>query len=153
MFLIHGVWAGRDSPIWGVWTAPAAFKTIPQGGGLRPIFCIIVQAPECTLRFLIHGFWFLPGIVEFSCLGGPRGLRNHSKRWGAKHPTCLKGFPGPSCGSRGGGNPLGCGVRATSEVGGSRDGAPVTEAGGLGQRWGSCLLEHACWGSRTLGQV
>ena len=98
-------------------------------------------------------FWFLPGIVEFCCLGGPRGLRNHSRRWGAKHPTCLKGFPGPNGGSRGGGNPLGSGGRATSEVGGSRDGAPVTEAGGLGQGWGSCLLEHACWGSRTLGQV
>ncbi len=35
-FLIHGVWAGRKSSIFGVWAAPAAPKTIPKGGGLRP---------------------------------------------------------------------------------------------------------------------
>ncbi len=35
-FLLHGFWAGRRSVIFGVWAAPAAPKTIPEGGGLRP---------------------------------------------------------------------------------------------------------------------
>ncbi len=35
-FLIHGCWAGWESPIVGVWAAPAAPKTISKGGGLRP---------------------------------------------------------------------------------------------------------------------
>ncbi len=36
VFLIYGFWAGRQSPIFEVWAAPAATKTIPEGGGLRP---------------------------------------------------------------------------------------------------------------------
>ena len=35
-FFIHGFWAGRKSPILGVWAAPAAAKTIPEGGGASP---------------------------------------------------------------------------------------------------------------------
>jgi hypothetical protein len=35
-FSFHGFWAGRESLIFGVWAAPAAPKTIPKGGGLRP---------------------------------------------------------------------------------------------------------------------
>ncbi len=36
-FLIHGFWAGQKSSILGVWAALAAPKTIPKGGGLRPL--------------------------------------------------------------------------------------------------------------------
>ncbi len=35
-FLIHGFWAGRRSPIFGVWAAPAAPQTFPKRGGLSP---------------------------------------------------------------------------------------------------------------------
>ncbi len=35
-FLIHSFWAGWESPIFGVWAAPADPKTIPEGWGLRP---------------------------------------------------------------------------------------------------------------------
>ncbi len=35
-FLIHDFWAGRKSSIFGVWAAPAAPKTMPKCGGLRP---------------------------------------------------------------------------------------------------------------------
>ena len=32
-FFIHGFGAGRESPVLEVWAAPAAPKTIPEGGG------------------------------------------------------------------------------------------------------------------------
>ncbi len=32
-FLTHDFGAGRKSPIFGVWAAPAAPKNIPKGGG------------------------------------------------------------------------------------------------------------------------
>ncbi len=35
-FSIHGFEVGREPPIWGVWAAPAAPKTIPKGWGRRP---------------------------------------------------------------------------------------------------------------------
>jgi hypothetical protein len=35
-FLIHGSWAGRKSSMLGVWAAPAAPTTIPEGGGAKP---------------------------------------------------------------------------------------------------------------------
>ncbi len=47
--------------------------------------CIMLQPRR--LAFLT---WFLglPGIVDFVGLGGP----DHSRRWGAKHPTLWNGF-------------------------------------------------------------
>ncbi len=50
-FLIHAFWAVRKSSIFGVWTAPAAHKNIPESGGLRP--------PTCW-----HGFWGRRGRPE-----------------------------------------------------------------------------------------
>ncbi len=35
-FVIHGFGAGRKSTNFGVWAAPAAPQTLPQGGVLRP---------------------------------------------------------------------------------------------------------------------
>jgi hypothetical protein len=35
-FFIHGFWAGRKSSIVGVWAAPVAPKTIPEGGERSP---------------------------------------------------------------------------------------------------------------------
>ncbi len=34
-FLIHGFWAGGKVSLCGVWTAPAAGKTLPTSGALR----------------------------------------------------------------------------------------------------------------------
>ncbi len=52
-FLMHGFWAGRKSSILGVWLAPAAPKTIPEGGGLRPPpFGMVFGAAEAPKRLL-----------------------------------------------------------------------------------------------------
>jgi hypothetical protein len=57
VFVIHDFGAGRQSSILGVWAAPAAPKTIPEGGGLRPPpFGLVVEAAgaahskPCVLR-------------------------------------------------------------------------------------------------------
>jgi hypothetical protein len=48
-FIIRGFWAGRESPIFGVWAASAAPKTIPDGGGRRPPpFGIVFGAARAT---------------------------------------------------------------------------------------------------------
>jgi len=41
------------------------------------------------------GFWIWLKIGRFRGLGGPGGLLNHPKRWGAKPPTSLDGLKAP----------------------------------------------------------
>ena len=42
-FFIHGFWAGRKSPIWGVWEAPGGRETFQKGGGLCPPYFSMVS--------------------------------------------------------------------------------------------------------------
>jgi hypothetical protein len=41
-FVIHDFWAGRKSPILGVWAAPLAPETIHKYGGRSPPYCCMV---------------------------------------------------------------------------------------------------------------
>ena len=60
-FLIHGFGAGRQSTILGVWAAPAAQKTIPKGGGLRPpLLGSVFGSPGAVQIPNIDDFW-VPG--------------------------------------------------------------------------------------------
>ncbi len=54
-FLIHGFWIDRESPIWGVWAAPAAPKALSNGGArIAPSFLEGFGAAQTTQ---INAFW------------------------------------------------------------------------------------------------
>ncbi len=86
-FLIHGFWAGRESPIFGVWAAPAAPKTIPKGGGRRPPPSgMVFEATEATRTRKINDF----RPTQKQCIKNSSGLLNCHSVFGLDQELATK---------------------------------------------------------------
>ncbi len=103
--LVHDFGAGRKSLIFGVWAAPAAGKTNPEGGGHRPPpFGILFGPPgpptppnPPTLWFCRHGFLAGRKSPIFE-VWAARAAQTTIPKGGGRRPPLLEllfGLPGP----------------------------------------------------------